>query len=215
MDNLPTLTEMSPQAMESEIAHYQGMMCNRSSPYWKDNSVQLRYRDLVDRRDGRSLDPDDSDPGEDAYVASELAPVRSKEFEAANPGGDYNTYFRAVQQASDVVLSVPANERAALILSFNRLPDDVAGAISAELTNRSGTGLALCSDDEVRAFARENGGKVVREWGSDAPRMMGRVRGRLNRCMRSLDARGLERFLDWHAGLSDGQAAAVYRKLAQ
>lgn len=214
MDNLPALTEMPLPAVESEIASYEGMMSDRSSAYWKDSGVQMRYRDLLDRRDGRSLETEESDPGEDAYVASELAPVSSREFEAVHPGGSYSEYMRAVQQTADVVLQVPAEERASLISSFNRLPDNVVAAMSAELTNRTGTGYAPCSDQEVRAFARENGGKVVREWGHEAQLNMGRVQGRLNRCMLSLDDRGLDRFLDWHDGLTDAQAAAVYRKLA-
>jgi hypothetical protein len=201
-------------AIAAEIGRLESMMGDHSSLYWRDESVQARYRDLVDARDGRSVEVE-SDPSDDAFVSSEMAPVRVDAFQAAGAGGSYTDYLRAVQLAADVVFAVPADERADLIASFNRLPDAVAGAMAAELTNKAGVGFVFCSDAEVRKFSGEPGGRVVREWGAEALTKMGQVRGRLNRCMDTLDDDDLASFLDWLDALTDQQAAAVFRKLAQ
>lgn len=202
-DNLP--------AVQAEIAELQGMMGDRGSLYWKDESYQVRLRELYETRDGGG----EAETVEDsAAVSAELAPVSFQEFTAAMPDGDYLAYLAIARDVADVALGVPPNERPSLVASFNELPDEVTAAIALELSNRQGTGLEYCSDAEVRKFAGETGGRVVREWGAEAQVKMARVRARLNRCMDLMDARGLDAFLDWHESLTDGQAAAVYRKLA-
>ena len=208
----PDPTAMSLPAVVAEIGEMQGMMGDRASAYWRDESYQVRLRSLYEARDGKDLvDAESIDLGE--YM-TELAPVSLKEFGEVGPSMSYLDYVRACGQAADVVLAVPEVEREDLIASFNWLPDDVAGAIAHELTNRTGTGLGYCPDEDVATFAGYPGGRVVREWGSEAPVLMARVRARLFRAMDSMTIVGEERFLDWLESLSDGQAAAVYRKLA-
>ena len=205
MDNLP--------AVPAELAQIETLMRDNSPLYWKDESTQSRYRDLLDARDGRSVG-DEGEDWDDPVVQGELAPVSVKEFEAAQTGTSFDEYLRTVSIAADIVMAVPSSERRSLVDGFDALPDAVAGAMAEELGNRLGTGYAPIPDDVVRAFSREKGGRVVREWGHEAQRLMGRVHGRLNRCMSQLDGRGLDAFLDWHDDLTDAQATAVYRKLA-
>lgn len=195
----------------AEMASIEQTMRDAPSTYFHNEPMQARYRDLLDQRDGPA---DDGDGDDDPITCGELVPVGMREFDAADTWQSFDEYARAVSFAADVVLAVPSSERRSLVDSFNRLPDDVAGALACEMTNQTGTGYAPCSDAEVRAFSRETGGSIVREWGAEAQRTMGRVRGRLNRAMDSMDERGLNRFLDWLESLSDGQAVAVYRKLA-
>ncbi len=130
------------------------MMSDPGSLYWRDESYQVRLRELYETRDGVGEVEAVDDA---AAVSSELAPVNSKEFDAAMPGGDYMGYLAIVREAADVALSVPPSERASLVASFNRLPDEVAGALAAELSNRNGTGLAFCSDAEVLSSLARQG----------------------------------------------------------
>ena len=206
MDNLPAVT--------AELAQIETLMRDNSPLYWKDESTQSRYRDLLDARDGRSVG-DETEEWDDPVVQDELAPVSIKEFEAARTGTSFDEYLHIVSLAADIVMAVPSSERRSLVDGFDALPDEVAGVLADELGNRLGTGYAPCSDAEVRDFARNGvGGGVVREWGGQAQRLMGRVIGRLHRAMGNMDERGLNRFLDWLEDLTDVQAKAVYRKLA-
>ena len=207
METLPAA--MALPDVVAEIGSLQSMMGDRGSLYWKDPGKQARYRDLLDARDGDGTEIDD--PAEDAFVAAEMSPVSAK---SAPAGLDYMAYLRAVQSAGDIVFQVPAGERESLIRSFNSLPDAVSDAMTAELMNRAGTGFAPASEAEVRQFSREIGGRVVREWGNDTQQLMGRVRARLNRAMDAMTEVGADRFEAWLEGLTDGQAAAVFRKLA-
>ncbi len=204
MDNLPAVT--------AELAQIETLMRDNSPLYWKDADTQSRYRDLLDARQGGS--GSDGDDDDDPFASGELTPVNMKEFEAAGSWASFADYARTVSLAADIVMAVPGGERRSLVDSFNRLPDAVTSAMADELGNRIGTGYAPMSDAAARAFAREKGGSLVREWGRDAQRMMGRVQGRLHRCMNQLDDRGFDVFLDWLESLTDGQTAAVYRKLA-
>ena len=207
MDNLPAVT--------AELAQIETLMRDNSPLYWKDDARQARYRDLLDARDGRFVGDDDAgDDEDDPFARGELEAVSVREFEAAQTGTSFDEYLRTVSIAADIVMAVPSSERRSLVDGFDALPDEVAGVLAEELGNRLGTGYAPIPDDVVRAFSREKGGRVVREWGHEAQRLMGRVHGRLNRCMSQLDGRGLDAFLDWHDDLTDGQAAAIYRKLA-
>lgn len=208
----PDPTEMSLPAVVTEIGELQGMMGDRQSLYWRDERYQSRLRTLYEARDGKDLvDAGSIDLGE--YM-TELAPVSLKEFAEVDRSMSYLDYIRACGQAADVVLAVPEVEREDLIASFNWLPDDVGEAVGLELVNRTGTGLGHCSDEDVARFAGYPGGRVIREWSNEAPVLMARVRARLNRAMDSMTIVGEERFLNWLESLSDGQAAAVYRKLA-
>ena len=204
MDNLPAIT--------AEIAQIEGIM--GTPAYWRDEPTQMRLRDLYDARDSTGNNAIEAEPGDAEYVAREMALPSLKAFAAAAPGASFGDFLGIARQVSDVVFSLPDHERAGLVAGFNRLPDAVAGAIATELSNPLGTGFAYCSDAEVRKFAGDKGGSVVREWGGEAAVLMARVRARINRCMDLMSDANMERFLDWHESLSDAQAAAVYRKLA-
>ena len=195
----------------AEMASIEATMRDAPSTYFRNEPMQARYRDLLDQRAGPA---DDGDGEDDPIVCGELVPVGMREFEAADTGASYDEYARAVSFAADIVMAVPGSERRSFVSGFERLPDAVVAALVCELTNQTGTGYAPCSDAEVRAFSRETGGSVVREWGNEAQRTMGRVRGRIHRAMGLMNERGMDRFLDWLTDLSDAQAAAVYRKLA-
>ena len=195
----------------AEMASIERQMRDAPSTYFHNEPMQARYRDLLDQRDGPA-DAEDAD--DDPFARGELAPVSLKVFAAAEGAEGYDGYVRAVGFAADVVMAVPSSERRSFVDGFERLPDAVVGALVSELTNPTGTGYAPCSDAEVRAFSQEPGGSIVREWGGEAQRAMGRVRGRIDRAMGLMNERGMDRFLDWLMDLSDAQAKAVYRKLA-
>lgn len=52
------------------------------------------------------------------------------------------------------------------------------------------------------------------EWGHEAQQRMGRCRERLWRAIDQMDDAGAHAFVNWLLDLTDGQAVAVYRKLA-
>ena len=211
--DLVPVADLSAPAVAAEIDTIEGLMRDMSPRYWRDEAVKARYRDLLDAQEGGGTNAV-ADPRDEAFVAAQLAPVSIKEFDRAGATGSYSDHLAMVRHVSDVVFATPAVERAALISGFNRLPDGVVAAIAAELSDRTGTGLDYFADAQVRKFAQEKGGRVVREWGSEAPLKMARVRNRLHRCMGLMTEADEEAFLAWHDALSDGQAAAVYRKLA-
>lgn len=209
--DLVPVAEMAMPDVVAELADIRALMGDRSSTYWRDPAMQSRAHELYGVRDGSDApaDPDDQD-----FITAELRPVGMKEFEAADTGVSFAGYLGALRAVTDVVQGVPDSEQASLIASFNRLPDGVVGAVVAELTSRAGTGFAYAAPEQVRSFANEKGGRVLREWGDDAAVKMARVMARFQRCMDAMSEAEEERFVAWHNGLTDAQAAAVYRKLA-
>lgn len=198
-------------AIEQEIGEIEGLMRTNRTAYNRDEAKQARLRGLYNARGQVQslISPDDT--GSDL-----MAIVSRAEFERQVPDGDYGLYLRYMRHAADVTNAVPASERAAFIESYERLPQGVQISTVIELLNKRTAMPEPVDEAGVRkASSGYPGASIVREWGADASRNIGIVRARLWRLIDSLPSDDdVAPFLTWLGGLSEGQAKAVYRKLA-
>lgn len=181
MDNLPA----SLEAVNAEIDALRPDV--GTADYWRDEAKQGRYRSLLERK-GELQGAGEADENP--------VPLLSRaDFQRAAPGGDYGLYASLQREAADVVLRVPAGERAEFAASFEVLPDAVSQAALAELSNRRGVSI---DPKEEAEFGREGA----------------RVAARLSRIESALSEAEAEVLYSWLEGLSDQAFEAVKRKLA-
>jgi hypothetical protein len=202
IENLPTIL--------TEISDIEGVMRTNRTEYNRNDAMQGRLRELYGAREGaQSIAADQSNEGMDA-----MAPVSMSAFYEAAPTGNYHHYLAQVREASDVYIRVPASERASFAADFERLPPTVVGAMMAVLMDKHTLAAGYATDDAVREFRSYAGGRIVGEWGQEARQRLGRARARALRVIDYLGEADIPAYFRWFEGLSDGQAAAVYRKLA-
>lgn len=178
--------------------------------YWKDETKQARYRELVARRDAAvSSEPEETS-------GTSILPIASpREFEAeTGTAQGYSFYLDTMRAAADVVFAIPAGDQAVFIADFEALPDEITTAALEEFM-RHRPAVDWCSEEAVANFKKlAEGAVLVREWGHEARRNMAVVRERLWRVAHALgDEHLAHRFLDWHAELSTAAKVALYRKL--
>lgn len=205
-------TALAPEAVDREIAEIEDLMATDRAAYLRDAPRQARLRALYGIREGGKARVDEDGAGMEL-----MAPVPPGEFHKMAPGGDYQAYLRQVSAAGDVMIRVPAAERAGFAATFERLPQVVAGTMMAVLTDRATLVPEPVSDAQI-AFIRAQvpgGAAVVAEWGAQARDKAGRVRAKLWRVIERLEETEGETFLRWLEGLSGRAAAAVYRKLGE
>ncbi|WP_374138699.1 MULTISPECIES: hypothetical protein [unclassified Sphingomonas] len=201
--NLPTII--------SEITEIEDVMRNDRRSYNRDEEKQVRLRELYGQRESAKVIAADAE----ATGMEILAPLSIAKFRERNPDGDYPTYTAALREAGDVMLGVPANERKSFAGAIDRLPLPLSGAMISVLLDRRHFVGEHCSPDTVAFFKRNApGGGIVHEWGHMAGQKMGTARAKLYAVVDAIDEPLVPVFLRWLENLTDGQATAVYRKLA-
>lgn len=207
------LAEVALPTIISEITAIETDMRTNRPAYNRDTEKQARLRHLYDRRAAVQA-PTVLD--EDSQGMEALMPVLRSDFYKQCPDGDYALYAKYLRHCGDVMLPIPSGERRSFVARFESLPDGVVQAMMTELANTATVVHGRCTEKQVRDATRINGGSVIHEWGQEAPEKMARVRARLERMLMTMETdRDVSSFMDWLAGLSDGAARAVYRKLAQ
>jgi hypothetical protein len=201
------VTESLPTIL-SEIGALEAQMGDRGSDYWRSPEPQARYRDLVTRRQEITAPPPTA--ANDAVLGIATA----SEFQAVRGSLEhYDAYLAVMRTAADFVQAVPDADRASFVASFEALPDTVAGAICAELLNRSKAHGTSMPEQVDKFMSRPEGAYMAREWGGSVARKLGLLRSRFERVVNVLSERDSATFLSWFNGLSEGATIALYRGL--
>ena len=137
--------------------------------------------------------------------------LRLAEFQAAN-FDDYPGYVERHSAVADVLLAVPEPLRGTVRQSFEALPDAVAAAAIAELTDKAPGAVGMATEAELEAFARTRAGReLAKRWGSSAQTKLATLRARMERLgdRAGADATVFDRWLDHQ--LPDVQVAILAR----
>jgi hypothetical protein len=107
-----------------------------------------------------------------------------------------------------------SDEGEALRNSFDELPDDAQHAVASELANDAGK-WPTATPAEVEEFvALPHGAELAREWGKDAPRLLGRARREAAAIEARLTEQSKLRLHYWVAGRSAAELKGMVRALA-
>lgn len=196
-------------AVDTEIAQIQELMRTDRAAYFRDESKQSRYRDLLVQRQG-GLSQAEPDSGGEGLVQI----FSQKQYEAQHGTlAGFGEYLKRVSRAADFVFAVPASEREEFKESIENLPDEIAEACFDEMM-RPTLNAGLSDPETMSLFAALPEGQIaMREWGHLAARNHATLRARMGRVMDVLEDWQVGGFKAWHDDLSPEAKMAVYRIL--
>lgn len=167
------------------------------------------------KADGASAEEDGEAMAADAGIADgELPDELRAEWSKSGPGGIEDA-LRAVRWRTHMGLADLEDGGKGLRDSFDRdLPEDVQAAIASKLADDAGK-WPVASPAEVEEFvALPHGAELAKEWGNDAPRLLGRARREADAIMSRLTEQSKLKIHYWIAGRSAAELKGMVRALA-
>jgi len=155
-----------------------------------------------------------SDKGNAADIASgELPEALRKEWEKSGPHG-LEDALKSVKFRSTMAFHDLDDGGEALRESFDELPDDAQHAVASGLANDAGK-WPVASPAEVEEFvALPHGAELVKEWGGDAPKLLGRAKREADYIMARMTEGSRVQMHKWVAGRSAAELKGMVKALA-
>jgi len=231
-------------AVNNEIAVIEEAIGDRSSEYWSNNDMQMRYRALLSARDEGAAPPPpvparqkeiqrlhelmrDSNseywrgPEAEKHQARYRELIRGVNIEPGLvPGLDYTANPdappKAVESAAEIMRALSVWDQASLVEAFDfALPEAVQRAAIAELAAGPPRVAPVASPADLERFQTDEDNAILaREWGARAAACLGTYRARLRRILSGLSASDRLQAIHWLNSAPPKEYAAIVRQLA-
>ena len=209
--------------MPNELDQIREVMRTDPGRYWGDPQMQTRLGELASAgaapavrvsegdTDGGTLpevlDPEMTRAGLERFGSTGKALVE----EWAQFGDpEFRNAVKATQSVALNIMSGMGDREMKVFMGvFDTLPDQAITAVYRELSIGRPNFIPDATDAEVKLFAStEEGGELVREWGSSAPRRVAIIRARFARVVAQMGAAGAD-FRAWWNSLPASQAKSI------
>jgi hypothetical protein len=218
-----TIEEVTPKAkptlasIDAEIDELRALRKSARQKYWS-REVQEREAALYAQRDELQAeergedDPSEKDTNAVGLDETSLPEALREEWAKSGPNGIEDA-LSAIRTRTTILEDLEDGGDG-LRSSFDELPDDAQVAVAAGLATDSGKWPAA-SEQEVREFGEvPHGAELLKEWGSDAPRLLGRARREADHIMSRMTERSRLQMHHWIAGRSSAELRATIMALA-
>lgn len=213
------MNEVAPSdPVSSEIAEIQARMVADREGYFRDGTMQERYRELVAHRDG---DESETEPtslpsllseDESYEILADMGPECSALADAWGDAGGYGSHLRNVQTSVlQIIEGLSVREQSVFMERFDTLPESVIASIYLELSLGRMNFLPEVTNADVERFASTpEGAELVDEWGHTAPARIALVQARFSRLVESMKSQADKAiFLAWFNSLSARVAKSI------
>jgi chaperone required for assembly of F1-ATPase len=202
----------SKLGIEAELKALRKLRVADPKKYFSDDQ-QARERELIEQQ--QKAQADRVKTGEQKHLADPrewLAPALVDEWDAT--GGIEHSLATAQRTALAALEALEGDEQTALRGSFDALPAAVQTEVIRFLAIEPASWRAA-DKTALDAFAEtEDGAHLIEEWGADAGKRLGILRGRIGMMLKGLTETERAAAADWLDGLSTSQAVAVLSALA-
>jgi hypothetical protein len=200
-------------AIEKELEELALLRKTDRARYWSPE-VQAREARLYELRAALSASQpapaEVAAPGDGAAIPQAVLDEWEKSYHGVE--GHKQHAWKTVKGMLD---ELHAEDRDSLLTSFDRdLPEAVRAEVYRFIGFDARGGWRPADDAAVKAFAEtEEGAALVAEWGTQAAKNVGAIKGQVATILKSLSAADRTQAGAWLDGLSSAQAKAVWRAL--
>jgi hypothetical protein len=207
--------------VEAELGELRAMRKDNRQAYWRKETQEREaalYVELEALKAGGAVAPEQPERQDgqhaDAGNADGLPESLQREWSKSGPGGVEDA-LRAVRERTIIAFQGLEDGGEGLRASFDRdLPVDAQTAIASKLADDSGK-WPVASATEVQEFGDlPHGGVLVKEWGQNSGRMLGRAKREAANIESRLTEQSKLRLHRWIAGRSAAELSAAVRVLA-